>query len=148
MKKALSLVLAILVAFSMFAVVAAAADETTDDLTNTVKVTFVISEDPLVEEVVYLKRGEFLTQYTPENPVRQDTDTTRYTFKGWKSSIDGQIYYKSTIPTPDESTVAVTYTAVFAEEDISGRQSFWNLVESIFERINLIFKYFAIVFNW
>lgn len=148
MKKALSLILAILVAFSMFAVVAAAEGETADDLSNTVKVTFVISEDPLVEEVVYLKRGEPLTQYTPENPVKQNTDTTRYTFKGWRSEADGQIYYKSTIPTPDESTYQITYTAVFSEEDISGRQSFWNLIESIFERINKIFEYFAIVFNW
>ena len=148
MKKALSLILAILVAFSMFAVVAAAEGETGDDLSNTVKVTFVISEDPYVAEVVYLARGEMLTQYTPENPVKQDTDTTRYTFKGWKSSADEKIYYKSTIPTPDADTYQITYTAVFAEEDISGRQSFWNLIESIFERINKIFAYFAIIFNW
>lgn len=145
MKKALSLVLAMLVAFSMFAVVAAAEGEATE---NTVKVTFIINEDPRVEEVVYLKKGEILTPYTPENPEKADTDTTRYTFKGWLSSEDGEIYYRSTIPTPAEGTTEVTYTAVFAEEDISGRQSFWNLVESIFERINMIFKYFAIVFNW
>ncbi len=148
MKKALSLVLALLVAFSMFAVVVAAEGEAADDLSNTVKVTFVISEDPRVEEVVYVKRGEPLTQYTPENPVKQDTDTTRYTFKGWMSEADGQIYYKSTIPTPDEDTYQITYVAVFSEEDISTRQSFWNLVESIFERINMIFEYFAIIFNW
>ena len=143
MKKALSVVLAILVAFSMFAVVAAA--ETEADLSQAVKVTFVISEDPLVEEVVYLKAGEIITEYTPENPTKADTDTTRYTFKGWQSSEDGQLYYKSTIPNP---TADVTYTAVFSEEDISSRQSFWNLVESIFERINMIFEYFAIIFNW
>ena len=29
-----------------------------------------------------------------------------------------------------------------------GYQSFWNFIESIFERINMIFEYFAEIFNW
>lgn len=138
MKKALSVVLAILVAFSMFSVVAAAAD--------TAILTFVV--DGEVYEQIEVQAGVNPAPYTPANPVKQDTDTTRYTFKGWRSSADGQLYYKTSIPTPDESTVKVTYTAEFSEEDISGRQSFWNLVESIFERINMIFQYFAIIFNF
>lgn len=141
MKKALSLALALLVAFSMFSVVAAAAGET-------VKVTFIISEDPFVAEVVEVQPGTVMTPYTPANPERADTETTRYTFKGWRSSLNGNLYFESSIPTPDGSVSEIVYTAEFSEKDISGNQSFWNFVESIFERINLIFEYFAAIFNW
>ena len=41
-----------------------------------------------------------------------------------------------------------TYVAVYSEEDLSDRMTFWNFIESIFERINLIFEYFATVFGW
>ncbi|MBE6773346.1 MAG: hypothetical protein IJN68_06385 [Clostridia bacterium] len=145
MKKALSLVLALLVAFSMFAVVASAEGESTEPVKT---VTLVFRVDGEVYQTVEVQAGVPVTPYTPENPVKQNTDEIRYTFKGWRSTYDGQLYYKSTIPTPDGTEGKITFDAEFSEEDISERQSFWNLIESIFERINKIFQYFAIVFNW
>lgn len=143
MKKTLALVLSLLVAFSMFSVVAAAATEVTvkfvvdGEVVETLKVapgTAIIPD--LVPEVV--------REYTAE----KDGKTFKYTFKGWKSSENQNIYYDKGIPTPTGDAEIIVYEAQYAEEDYSERQSFWNLVESIFERLNKIFEYFATIFNW
>lgn len=144
MKKALSLALALLMTFSMFGVMAFAAEDTAP-----IHVIFVV--DGKTVKDIYVQDNTILTPYAPENPEKADTDTTRYTFKGWKSASDDNYYYQNTLPVATldgAETREIVYTAVFSEEDISGRQSLWNLIESIFERINLLFEYFATVFNW
>lgn len=151
MKKTLALVLAMLVAFSMFGMVAAAADE------NLVVVKFVYQTetDTEVIDTIKVAPGVGITpDLVPDAPnefkVEKDGKTYKYTFKGWKSSENQQTYYDSGIPTPTEAQLGKTivYSAEYSVEDYSERQSFWNLIESIFERINMIFEYFATIFNW
>ncbi|MGN0447489.1 MAG: hypothetical protein ACI4GC_02965 [Acutalibacteraceae bacterium] len=145
MKKAVSIILTLLIALSCLSVAAFAEDGTQPAVT----IYYVV--DDVVVSTVYAQPGTVLTQHTPENPVKQDTETTRYTFKGWRSSLDGQLYYKSTqlvVPEVAEGeSLEITMTAEFSEKDISGRQSFFQFIASIFERINLIFEYFATIFG-
>lgn len=147
MKKTLALFLALLMTFTMFGVMASAADET--DVAP-IHVIFIVDGQTVKD--IYVQDNTILTPYAPENPVRPDTDDTRYTFKGWQTAGDNNYYYQSTLPiaklADGETSKEIVYKAIFSEEDISGRQSLWNLIESIFERINLLFEYFATVFNW
>lgn len=152
MKKTLAVVLALLVAFSMFGVAAAAADGQATPAKVTVY--FMNGDDFIktvgVDSVANFNADLFPTvaeKYEAEEKVDGETKTYRYTFKGWKSNIDGQYYYPGTFQKHAEAEVIIL-TAEYAKEDISGRQSFWNLVESIFARINLIFEYFATIFNF
>lgn len=165
MKKALALILSLLVAFSMFAVVAAAEGEADASAEKTYTVKFVYqtpSEDGedgdtgTVSTVKTVKVApdvlipasvvpELVTEF---KGYADDGKKYKYTFKGWRSSADDQLYYAGTIKFPADAPAEITMTAEYSMEDISERQSFWNLIESIFERINLIFEYFARVFNW
>lgn len=149
MKKTLALLLAMLVAFSMFSMAASAAE--------TVKVSFV--KDGIVIREVYLAAGEAVKpDYVPElsetfyteikDPETGEVSKTKHTFKGWKSSVDGKLYYAGTMPVVASDVSEIVYTAEYMSEDYSERQSFWQLVESIFERINLLFRYFATIFNF
>ncbi len=146
MKKALSVALALLVALSMFSVMAfAEAAEA--------PITVIFKVDGVVVKEVNVASGTVLTPYVPDDPVRQDTDTERYTFKGWKAEEgDDNLYYRNTFPkatlAEGETSKTIIYNAEFAVEDISGRQSLWNFIESLFERLNLLFEYFATIFNW
>ena len=135
MKKALSVVLALIVALSMFSVMAFAGD--------LVNVKFVV--DGATKADVSVEAGTILTQYVPEVIQEYETDTTRYTFKGWQAEGDDTIYYSNTLP---KAEADVVYVAVYAEKDISGNQSFWNFIETLFERLNLLFEYFATIFNF
>ncbi len=140
MKKALSLLLALICAFSFFTVAfAAEGDEAT---VATIHVVFMDGDTILRE--VDVAPGTMLTPYAPANPEKADTDTTRYTFKGWRGS-DGELYVsQSTLPSPSTD---ITFTAEYAEEDISENQSFLAFFASIFDRINKIFEYFAKIFE-
>lgn len=143
MKKALSIVLSMLMIFSMVGVMAFAEDAT--------KATYVFKNGEEVVATVVVDPNEVntLAPYLPANPVKEDTEDIRYTFKGWLGE-DGELYYQSTVPAPkaEDAGKTITYVAQFAEEDISGRQSLWNFIESLFERLNLLFEYFAKVFQW
>lgn len=145
MKKALALILSLLVAFSMFTVATFAEGETAPagDLVN---IVFKDSDGKVIK-TINVKPGTVMTPYVPENPVKADTETTRYTFAGWKSSVDKDVepYAKNTIPNAEYDVV---YTATYTEKDISQNQSFWNFIESIFARINLLFQYFAEIFRF
>ncbi len=146
MKKALALALALLMTFSMFGVMALAAQEADPPIT----VKFMVDNE--IYKVVKVNSGENLSPYLDSYPVKGDTDTTRYTFVGWQTEGDDNRYYNSTLPEPvlgeGEVTKEIVYTAVFSEEDISGRQSFLSFLGSIFERLNLLFEYFATIFNF
>ncbi len=154
MKKALAVLLSVLAIFSMCSVMAFAEGSTADPTPITVK---FMDGDFLIKEVS-VKEGDILTAYAPENPTKPDTDTTRYTFAGWQAYdeagavIDETLYQKSTLPAPylaeGQTTATIIYKAVFSEKDIKGNQTFWNFIESIFARLNLLFEYFAEVFGF
>lgn len=143
MKKALSVLLSVLVVLSMFSVMAFA-----EGTEPPITVKFVDDDGTTVIKEIKVEAGASLPQYAPENPVKPDIEgETEYTFKGWVAE-DGITYYANTLPTPDGSDLEVIFTASYSAKDVSGYQSFWKFIESIFERINKIFEYFAIVFNW
>lgn len=154
MKKALAVLLSVLVAFSMFTVMTFAADSTADPTPITIK--FVV-DDGVVREIA-VKNGEILTPYAPENPAKNDTETTKYTFKGWQMQdkngnvLDEKLYQKSTLPAPylaeGETSKTIIYKAVFAEKNIEGNQTLLGLFASIIERINMLFRYFAEIFGF
>ncbi len=146
MKKVLSVLLSMLMIFSMVGVMAFAEGET--ESAATVHVIFKDGDNVLYDMMV--APGTILGSQI-ENPSKADTDTTRYIFKGWMKEGDAEdIYYQGTLPKPtaaDEGTT-ITYIAVYSEEDLTQRMTFWNLIESIFERLNRIFEYFAEIFGF
>lgn len=146
MKKALAVLLSVLAIFSMFSVVAFAEDATEATL---VTVEYYDDEGKLIK-TLEVAPGTKLDGLVPANPVKQDTDTTRYIFKGWRCEFDGVLYYENTqvVFQSCEPGSTLVFRAEFSEENIESRQTFWNLIESIFERLNLIFAYFAKVFEW
>lgn len=154
MKKALAVLLSVLVAFSMFTVMTFAAGSTAEPTPITIK--FVV-DDTTVREIA-VKDGEILTPYAPENPAKESTDTTKYTFAGWQAQdangnvLDENLYQKSTLPAPylseGETAKTIVYKAVFTEKDITGNQTFLQFIASIFERLNRLFEYFAEVFGF
>lgn len=142
MKKALSIVLSLLVIFSMFSCVAFAADAT-------VTVQFV--SDGKVLKTDILHGGDAII--APENPAKAATKTTEYTFIGWTEDENGEgkVYQASNfglVPSDLADGTVITYYAQYAEGEVVVRQTFWNFIESIFERINLLFEYFAAVFGF
>ena len=145
MKKTLALILAILVAFSMFSVATFAEGEAADDGLVTVK---FLDDDGTEIKVFRVVAGQYITSYIPANPEKADTETTRYTFKGWRSDFDGELYYSNSSVTIPAAYDTVTFIAEYSEKDISGRQNLMQFFKSIFERINLIFEYFATIFNF
>ncbi len=138
MKKTLALVLAVLVAFSMFAFATSAADS------ELVKVTFI--NDGKEYSSFELLPGTVLTPYMPENPTKAPDGSNEYIFKGWAVSEDGELYFKNTIPAV--GTEDVTYMAIYSAKEIKESQTFWEFIESIFARINLLFQYFAAIFDF
>lgn len=147
MKKALSVLLSMLMIFSMVGVMAFAEGEE-DKFAHYV---FVV-DDEIFNEFDLVPESETQISTLIDNPAKADTETTRYIFKGWvlKDDETETLWYASTIPAPKAEDAGKTfvYTAVFSEEDLTERQTFWNLIESIFERINKIFEYFAEIFGF
>lgn len=139
MKKALSVVLAMLVLFSMTAFMASAQEDL---------VTVQFINDGAVVFEAQIAPGENLADYEIKNPSKTATETTEYIFSGWVCDYDGVTYYQNTLPVVPEDAEAIVFVADYMEKDIEVRQTFWNLVESIFHRINLIFQYFATIFEW
>lgn len=151
MKKALAVLLSVLAVFSMFGVVAFAAEEAPENSEATIKVVYCDDEGNTIEENYYAPGTILDNSKFPANPTKQETETTRYTFKGWRCENDGKLYYQNTPYTISVNAQAgdtVRFVAEFSEENIAERQTFWNFIESIFARFNLIFQYFAKIFEW
>ena len=144
MKKILALVLAVLVALSVFAVATFAVGEE-------VTVQFKNGDDVLITEKMIVGEGD-LSALVPANPTKESTADYNYIFKGWQLEGDtsGQLYQKNTInnPTEDDAGKTLIYVAVYAQDEIHETITFWNLVESIFARINSIFRYLASIFRF
>ncbi len=158
MKKTLAIVLTLLVAFSMFTVVASAE---TEDLV-TVKFVYVTEKDADVIETIHVAPGTVIAteEYVPDIPTEfkrqvKDDDGNdvelKYVFKGWKSDVDGAVYYPAQLPTVAETTAAgtvITYTAEYSITDVTENQSFWEFIASLFARLNVLFEYFATIFKF
>ena len=146
MKKALSVLLSMLMIFSMVGVIAFAEGEDT-------KVHYVFKVDGQEFNKFELTPDDKTTiAELIDTPSKAETETTRYLFKGWVLEGDETetIWHSGTIPAPKAEDVGKTFTyiAVFSETDLTERQTFWNLIESIFERINRLFEYFAEIFGF
>ena len=150
MKKTLAMLLAILVALSMLSV-AAFAEENTE---ASDKVTVYFKVDGNVVSEVTITKGQVasITPAIPDNPTKASDGKYDYTFKGWvvEGDANGEVWYKETIKTPgaDFEGNEITYVAEFSKEEVKSNQTFWNFIESIFERINRIFQYFAKIFDF
>lgn len=142
MKKALSLLLAVLMIFSCMSVAVFAEDtEPQPSVYYTIK--FVDWDGTQLGETLIVCKGDVVP--APANPTRtSDNKKVEYIFKGWSADGGQTIYHAGTIPVATED---VTYTAVYAENNKSDNLTFWELVRSIFERINKIFEYFAEIFG-
>jgi hypothetical protein len=140
MKKALALLLSVLVALSMFSVAAFATE-------GLVKITFLADDGTTIKKVLEVNPGAIFTGDIPANPEApvNPEEGYEYTFAGWRSSLDDKLYYEGTMNPASED---VTYTAEFTSKKVKETQSFFKFLESIFERINLIFQYFAEIFRF
>ena len=153
MKKTLAIVLTLLVAFSMFTVAASATVDTSSLVT--VNFAYVTETEAEVIKTIYVAPGTVIAseEYVPAIPTEftrnVDEAELDYTFKGWKSSVDGVVYYPSQLPTvTQEAGTVITYTAEYLIEDVTDTQSFWEFFASLFARINILFEYFATIFKF
>lgn len=166
MKKLLSIFLAALMLLSCFSVMAFAAD---DDVL--VYVTYLVPDnngDGEPEEVStepkLVKKGEpipaaemegwlldmpreFTYDYNTDEGGFERTETRTYTFKGFtKEGVEGSdLYYFGSTGKIDEAT---HFVAQYKIEDTIDNVTFWELVQSIFARINKIFEYFSAIFKF
>lgn len=140
MKKIIAVLLSVLVLFSAFGVCAFAGDDEAEEPVY-YTITFVDYDGSHLasRQVISGK-----TVNAPYNPERESTDDTDYIFRGWTADGGNTIYQAATLPI---ATDDVTYTAVYAEETHKDNLTFWQLVASIFERINMIFEYFFKIFE-
>lgn len=157
MKKALSIVLSVLVIFSMFSMAVSAAPGE-DYNENIVTITFKVEGE--VYKEIKVMPGALFNEYLIEGgvaelvpPTKASTETTKYIFRCWVNEADGSEGQPGTFPAAPKAEegetqiTQVTYVADFTPVDIIENQTFWAFLQSIFERINKIFEYFAKVFE-
>ena len=120
--------------------------------TDLVTVKFVVDTDDDGEYDVIVKKldvkpGVSLVPLLTDlqDPVKDPVDGVEYIFKCWENDKSGHQTSTSNIPPAGEEDVV--YRAVFVEQEVKENQSFWKFIESIFARINMIFEYFAKVFE-
>lgn len=164
MKKALSIILSVLVIFSVFSMAVSAADEDTGKGKGIVTVQFIV--DDKIYQSFEVMPGDLFNEYMKDYPTKESTETTRYEFKHWSSAVlneetgiyesDGKVTGWKNLPAVDEMLDengapvegrVITYVAEFTPVDIIENQTFWAFLQTIFERINKIFEYFAKVFE-
>ena len=150
MKKCLSVLLAVLMLFSMASILAFADDETT-----TYEITFIAYDEEgeeLMHEVVTTAAGA--RPLAPRNPVRPNgADGTEYTFRGWMRADDTaeepEVYSPYLLPEASEN---VTYKAVFEVtkegKDSSDTISLFGFLTSIFSRLNKIYARLIYIFKY
>ncbi len=164
MKKALSVILAVILMFSTLSVMSFAEDAAQTEDMVTVKFYWDAADiGGEAKNVVKIAENDNLVEYFsaygyPDTPVKESTETTKYTFKYWEEyrlGTDGKWFatgnqgYSGTLKLPEDAKNGdeVVFVAVFYEEEITENVSFWALIASIFARFNEIFKYFAKVFE-
>ena len=147
MKKTLSLLLAVLMIFSVCSFTLASAEGEA----ATVKIIFYDYDNTVIEEKMVVPGGKFTgPAAAPARPneVKDDVEYV-YTFKGWAKLVDGvadesQLYYTQTFDFVEEDT---QYIAVYSVEEREPIMTFWNLIEMIFSKFNEIFEYFFKIFG-
>lgn len=143
MKKALSLLLAVLMIFTVSsATLASAADVT---------IIFYDHNNALIEKIEVEKGTAIVPPAYPDRAavVHEDGSKTEYTFAGWAkydgTNIDtSKYYYSQDLKVAEESA---QYIAVYSEKTTDAPMTFWNLIEMIFSKFNAIFEYFYIIFG-
>lgn len=140
MKKIIAILLSVLVLFSAVGIAAFAEDGVEADTYYTI--TF-LDYDGKALGTRQIIRGGIVN--APANPERATENNTDYTFKGWSADGGETIYYANTLPV---ATADVTYTAIYSETAHKDYMTFWDLVGSIFKRINMIFEYFSKIFDF
>lgn len=164
MKKLISVLLAAIMLVSCFGVMAFAEGEET----AYVYVSYLVVKDgEVVEDTIGPKQvtkgqpipgaemeawlfdmpREFSDDYQVTEDGYTRTETKTYTFKGFtkKGDESGQLYY---FGSTDEITEDTVFVAQYKIEDTIEFVTFWELVQSIFARINRIFEYFAEIFKF
>ena len=146
MKKALSVILSVLMIFSMLGMFVSAADA------NLVTVKFV-SDGVVIRQLEVARGVNFVDRIVAGGdsevgiPTRPDKDGIRYTFRYWLDENGEKVFTGNVPAVPEDYTATeIIYVADFASEEIRENQSFWAFIESIFARINMIFEYFEKVF--
>ena len=151
MKKALAVLLSVLVMFSMLGVVAFAQEEAPEGADKLIFVKFCNENGDVIRLANYSAGAILGEDDIPDNPTKAPTETEEYIFKGWRCSADGNLYHKGTpyaMSSKGQPGDFFTFTAEFSVKVVGNIITVWNLIESIFERINLIFQYFAKIFEW
>ena len=138
MKKIIAVLLSVLMLFSVTSIACFAEEE--EPMTYHT-ITFVDHDGTVLGTRKIVDGG---VVDAPANPSRENTKEVEYTFKGWSSDEGKTVYAPKTLPI---ATADVTYTAIYAEEKIGDTFTFWNFVESVFARINMIFQYFYEIFD-
>ncbi|MBR2079475.1 MAG: hypothetical protein IJ962_04590 [Clostridia bacterium] len=164
MKKLISVLLAAIMLVSCFGVMAFAEGEET----AYVYVSYLVVENGEVVEATIgpkqVTKGQPIPgaemeawlfdmprEFSDDYQVTEDgytrTETKTYTFKGFtkKGDESGQLYY---FGSTDEITEDTVFVAQYKIEDTIEFVTFWELVQSIFARINRIFEYFAEIFKF
>lgn len=158
MKKALSILLSVLIIFSV-SCIAFAEDVTVAD--PPITINFYV--DGVLKQTIKVSEGDKATpSYVVEaigNPEKEADETATYTFDGWVpcdengAAVESDIkYYSGTFPAHSlkdgETTSVYNYCATFVAEEIDNENvTLWKFIESIFARINSIFEYFAKIFE-
>lgn len=141
MKKAIALLLSVLMIFSAFGMTLAfAANEAQG--AGDVYTVFFVNYDGSVLAVDQYEFGQAVI--APENPTKASTEENEYIFIGWSNGKDEKLYQAGTVPAAYED---VTYTAVYHEKKIVEVPTFWNLVQRVFARINAMLEYISRIFT-
>lgn len=140
MKKIIAVLLSVLVLFSAVGVAAFAEGES--EKQDYYTITFVDYDGKVLGTRQVLYGGIVMA---PANPTRENTDEYEYVFKGWSADGGKTVYHENTIP---NAVADVTYTAIYSETAVKDYMTFWDLVGSIFTRINMIFEYFFKIFDF
>jgi hypothetical protein len=161
MKKILSLILAVLMIFSVTAVGAFAADETQ----KPVKVTFIYddanSRGQAIEKtkVIYVDFGENYNSQVPTGVYYKTTDGVRYKFytKLWKADLAGysaNLYEKGNFPVFDAADEGVlteiTFTAQMGVEEVSAENIAGDIAEGALgkDTVNLLTEFIETLKLW
>lgn len=143
MKKALSIILAVLMLASVFTVCAAAAYEPIVDVTAYEIYFYSPEKKTMLHYGVYPKGTDLALIGAAQEPDSYEgEDNLVYYFVGWEDEETGKVRSSDQLPKATKNT---TYIAVYEPREENG-QTLLNFFESIFERINRIFEYFWTIF--
>lgn len=149
MKKALSVLLAVLMMFSLCSV-AFAKDSEDSASKQQVVLTFLNHDLTTYETKVAYANEKFTGPAVSPTRANETIDGKEYSFKfrGWAEYNNGEVGEKIyNTQTFDYVSADTTYIAVYAKEEVEEIMTFWNLIQMIFSKFNMIFEYFFEIFK-